>query len=73
MQYGKLAKDVCNVTLPLQVLRSQAGFYIGTFDEDGPCSRESVEYFPTKDAAFAALETGEWTQLTVGDIACNMY
>lgn len=73
MEYGKLAKEVCNVTLPLQVLESQAGFYIGTFDEDGPCSRESAEYFPTKDEAFAALKTGEWTQLTVGDITCSLH
>jgi hypothetical protein len=64
MEYGKLALSVCHVELPLQVLKSQAGFYIGTFDEEGPCSRESFEYFPTKEAAFAALETGEWTQKT---------
>lgn len=62
MKYGKLAKSYCGVELPLQVLKSQAGFYIGTSDVEGPCSRESVEYFPTKDAAFAALKTGEWTQ-----------
>lgn len=64
MQYGKLAQEFLRMELPLQVLASQAGFYIGTFCEDGPCSRESVEYFPTREAAFAALETGEWTQAT---------
>lgn len=64
MKYGKLAKNYCGVELPLQVLKNQAGYYIGTFDEDGPCSRESVEYFPTKEAALAALETGKWTQWT---------
>lgn len=62
MEYGNLAKRICGLALPLQVLESQAGFYIGTSDEEGPCSRESVEYFPTEDEAFAALETGEWTQ-----------
>lgn len=64
MEHGKLAKSICGVELPLQVLESQAGFYIGTSDEDGQCSRESVEYFQTEDEAFAALETGEWTQAT---------
>jgi hypothetical protein len=64
MQHGKLAQQVCGMELPLQVLGSQAGYYIGTTDECGPYSRESVEYFPTKEAAFAALETGEWTQKT---------
>ena len=47
--------------LPLQVLRSAAGHYIGTFD-DVPASRESVEYFPSHEAARHALETGTWTQ-----------
>lgn len=47
--------------LPLQVLRSAAGHYIGTFD-DGPASREFVEYFPSHEAARHALETGAWTQ-----------
>jgi hypothetical protein len=47
--------------LPLQVLRSAAGHYIGTFD-GGPVTRESVEYFPTDEAARHALETGAWTQ-----------
>ena len=47
--------------LPLQVLRSAAGLYLGTYD-DGPVSRESVEYFPTHEAARHALETGAWTQ-----------
>jgi len=47
--------------LPLQVLRSAAGHYIGTFD-DGPASRESIEYFPSHEAARHALETSAWTQ-----------
>lgn len=66
MEYGKLAKHFCDAKLPLRVLESNAGFYIGTFEDEGPnmgpCSRESVEYFPTEAAAIAALETGEWTQ-----------
>ncbi len=48
--------------LPLQVLRSAAGHYIGTQDDEGPVSRESVEYFPTHLAAQRALGTHAWTQ-----------
>jgi hypothetical protein len=58
---GSLALASVGKRLPLQVLRSAAGHYIGTFD-DGPVSRESVEYFPTREAARHALETGAWTQ-----------
>jgi len=58
---GPLALAYVGKRLPLQVLRSAAGHYIGTFD-NGPVSRESVEYFPTHEAARHALETGVWTQ-----------
>lgn len=46
MQYGKRALAHLHLELPLQVLMSNAGFYIGTLDEEGPASRESVEYYP---------------------------
>ncbi|MAY27023.1 MAG: hypothetical protein CMK02_12100 [Polycyclovorans sp.] len=59
---GLLALAYVGKSLPLQVLRSAAGHYIGTFDDDGPVSRESVEYFPSHEAARHALETGAWTQ-----------
>ena len=58
---GLLALAYVGKRLPLQVLRSAAGHYIGTFD-DGPASRESVEYFPSYEAARHALETGAWMQ-----------
>lgn len=62
-QYGQLAWDWCTKKLPLRVLRSAAGFYIGTADDQcGPCSRESSEYFLTEAQAAAALSTGNWTQ-----------
>lgn len=49
--------------LPLQVCQSAAGFYLGTFsDTEGPVSRESMEYFPTREAAQLAMDTGDWTQ-----------
>jgi hypothetical protein len=50
--------------LALQVLSSAAGFYLGTCDQGGPVSRESVEYFPTISAAEAALASGDFTQRT---------
>ena len=63
-QAGKLALEYCKVQLPLQVLRSAAGYYIGTFDdESGPCTRESVEYWAKREDAKEALDTGFWTQL----------
>jgi hypothetical protein len=58
---GLLALTYVGKRLPLQVLRSAAGHYIGTFD-GGPVTRESIEYFPTDEAARHALETGAWTQ-----------
>ena len=39
-----------------------AAGYIGTADEDGPASRESVEYFRSQHAAEHALATGCWQQ-----------
>ncbi|EPB9494589.1 TPA: hypothetical protein L4Q76_001691 [Pseudomonas aeruginosa] len=48
--------------LPLQILRSAAGYYIGTADADGPVSRESAEYFPRQELAAEALKTGNWQQ-----------
>ena len=60
--FGALAWRHTGKRLPLHVLRSVAGYYIGTVDDEGPISRESVEYFPTRDLAERALVTGGWTQ-----------
>lgn len=60
--FGKLAKEYCGVRLPLQVCQSNAGHYIGTYDDEGPCSRESAEYFQTQEEAQQALDSGDWTQ-----------
>lgn len=59
---GKLAKEWCGVTAPLQILRSAAGFYIGTAGDDGPISRESNEYWRTQADAQNALDNNLWTQ-----------
>ncbi|UXS01895.1 hypothetical protein [Agrobacterium tumefaciens] len=59
---GHLALFWVGKRLPLRVLRSAAGYYIGTTDEEGPVSRESIEYFPSSETAATALENGEWQQ-----------
>lgn len=59
---GALALAYTGKRLPLQVLRSAAGHYIGTHDDEGPVSRESVEYFPSHEVAQRALATHAWTQ-----------
>ncbi|MDR0218676.1 MAG: hypothetical protein LBI71_07310 [Enterobacteriaceae bacterium] len=59
---GVLAQQYCHKQLPLTVLRSGAGFYIGTMDAGEPCSRESVEYFFHREQAEFALKQGHWTQ-----------
>jgi hypothetical protein len=63
-QSGQLAREL-GYHLPLIALESANGFYLGTADELGPVSRESVEYWPTRAAADAALagKPGQhWTQ-----------
>jgi len=60
---GKLAKECCSLELPVRVLRSGAGFYIGCADDlHGPVSRESEEYWPTHELAQSALDNGSWNQ-----------
>jgi non-ribosomal peptide synthetase component E (peptide arylation enzyme) len=49
----------CQLKLVNAVHRSGAGFYIGTFCNCGPYSRESG-YFATKEEAQAALESGNY-------------
>ncbi|WP_180190207.1 hypothetical protein [Acinetobacter sp. YH01009] len=57
---GKIALHY-GFELEVQVLKSGAGFYIGTFDCE-PVSRESIEYFETRDIAEEALKNNTWTQ-----------
>lgn len=59
---GFLALQLCGQDLPLQVLKSQAGFYIGTADDSGPVSRESEEYWAKQEDALHALNTHSWMQ-----------
>ncbi|MGK8436740.1 hypothetical protein ACRS3X_05190 [Ectopseudomonas hydrolytica] len=59
---GYLALALLGERHHLQVLRSGAGYYIGTADDDGPVSRESVGYFSSHHEASHALEIGQWQQ-----------
>ncbi len=59
--YGLLAKEILGLTLELRVLKSAAGWYLGTFNDGGPVSRES-EYFQTKFLAESALKNRTWSQ-----------
>jgi hypothetical protein len=52
----------CGFELDLDVYESGAGFYLGTYSDDGPYTRESQEYWRTRKQAQLALETGQWTQ-----------
>ena len=55
------AKRILGEEHELRVLKSGAGYYIGTAsDEDGPISRDSG-YYPTAEAAAAALEHDTFT------------
>ena len=59
---GYLALTYVSQRLPLQVRQSAAGYFIGTANDNGPVSRESVEYFRSYEAAEQALSTGHWQQ-----------
>jgi hypothetical protein len=59
--YGVIKTAVNGV--PLKVLKSARGFYIGTRDDHhGPLSRESNEYWKCEKEAVIALTSGNWTQ-----------
>ena len=59
---GELAMQYTGKRLQVEVLQSANGFYIGTMDEEGPVSRESLEYWRTRGAADKALSKKDWTQ-----------
>ena len=61
MQYGQLAYEFGN-KIPLKICKSNAGFYLGTKDEGEPFTRESIEYWKTKEEAEQALASNNWTQ-----------
>lgn len=58
---GELAQHIGGKRLPLEICYSAAGFYLGTFFEGQPYSRES-QYFPRRELAQAALANRDWIQ-----------
>jgi hypothetical protein len=62
IQYGFLAKEFGGETLPLEILDCRVGYYIGTCQNGQPYSRESVEYYRTREKAAEALTRRNWTQ-----------
>lgn len=63
---GKLAYECGGLALPLSVIHSQAGYYLGTTDDDGAkFTRESREYWAEREEAQRALDSGDWTQRLV--------
>lgn len=62
-KFGLLALAFTGQLLPLKVLRSAAGYYLGTVAPSGePFSRESERYFDTANKAQRALARGDWGQ-----------
>ena len=62
--FGKIAKHY-GYYVQVQVLHSNAGYYIGTHLDGTPLTRESNEYYKSKVAANRALVSGSWTQRNV--------
>ena len=66
MDYKKqsyLCHTILHMELDLMVCRSGGGYYIGVTTDDGePLSRDSQEYYKTKQQTEEALTTGNWTQ-----------
>ncbi|MCW5631919.1 MAG: hypothetical protein KIT17_01150 [Rubrivivax sp.] len=59
---AQLASHALGRQATLEVCRSAAGFYLGTYVDHEPYSRESVEYWNTRKEAQDALVNGQWTQ-----------
>ncbi len=62
--YGRLTEKLTGCLLMLRVCPSGEAFCIGTAGETGLVRRESVETWPTREAAASALAAGRkaWTQ-----------
>ncbi|WP_288132415.1 hypothetical protein [Accumulibacter sp.] len=58
---GKIAL-AAGKSFPVSVCCSRQGYYLGTMSDEGPFSRESVEYWNSRTDAERALARGAWTQ-----------
>ncbi len=52
--------NTCCTTVRLDVYKSGAGWYIGSWCKCGPCSRESLRYWATEAEARTAWKSGNW-------------
>lgn len=59
-----LASNTFGHDVPMVACQSGAGFYLGYIDMTGPVSRDSQEYYGTKEEAEQALKDRSWTQRT---------
>ncbi len=59
---GVLAKKLSNLELPLDICYNTRGFYIGTYCDGLPYTRESEEFWPRRELVAEAMQTGDWTQ-----------
>lgn len=59
--FGQIARHY-GADIPIEILAGDLGFYIGTREDGLPFSRESEEYFATREQAQLALATGAWVQ-----------
>jgi phage FluMu protein Com len=61
LEHGEVRCPECGSELPVKVLRSAAGYYLGRWcPRCGPYERVSVSYYPSRPAAEAALASGEY-------------
>lgn len=61
-KFGFIAHTFMGVSLTNKVLKSGAGYYIGTEQDGAPFSRESEEYYAEHDTAKQNLSDHTWTQ-----------
>ena len=59
---GYLALAFFDSRLSLCVCKRGNDYYIGTLAGKKPLTRESESYYPTRQEALKALESGQWIQ-----------
>lgn len=59
---AQIASAALGRPVPLEICYSARGFYLGTYVDAEPNSRESVEYWHKREEAEAAMASGRWTQ-----------
>lgn len=62
VHFGFLALALHGKRLPLVVLASNDGFFLGTAEGEAAVTQESTEHFASAQLAQEALASGSWTQ-----------